>query len=84
MVLKTVLMPAASNWPRIRSAIGDENGSSSDGYAAVFGRCAFGSERRYFTNGSPLLTTGAGCAKKTFGSFSWNTAGPPPDGSTNA
>ena len=34
----------------MRSAIGDEKGSSSDGYAAVFGRCDFGSESRNFAN----------------------------------
>jgi len=43
MVLKTVLIPAASRSERTRSAIGDEKGSSSDGYAAVFGRIDFGS-----------------------------------------
>src|SRR4029077_4526703 len=45
IVLNTVLMPAFSNRPRMRSAIGDENGSSSYGYATVFGRLDFGSER---------------------------------------
>ena len=68
----------------MRSAIGDANGSSSDGYAAVFGRCDFGSERRNFANTSPLSTTGAGCVKKTLCSFSSKTAGPPPAGSMNA
>ena len=68
----------------MRSAIGDENGSSSAGYAAVFGRCDFGSERIQFANTSPLSTIGAGCVKKTLWSFSSNTAGPPPAGSMNA
>ena len=49
----------------MRSAIGDANGSSSAGYAAVFGRFDFGSERMQFANTSPLSTTGAGCVKKT-------------------
>ena len=49
----------------MRSAIGDENGSSSAGYAAVFGRCDFGSERSQFAKTSPLSTIGAGCVKKT-------------------
>ena len=77
-------MPAFSNWPRMRSAIGEENGSSSDGYAAVFGRSALGSERMYLTNASPLLSVGAGWTKNTLPRCSANTAGPPPAGSTNA
>jgi len=68
----------------MRSAIGEENGSSSDAYAAVFGRCAAGSDLTYATKGSPQLSVGAGCTKKTLLRCSWNTAGPPPAGSTNA
>ena len=77
-------MPAASNCACIASAIGEAKGSSSDGYAAVFGRCEAGSDRMKSTNGWPHPTTGAGCTKKTLGSFASNIAGPPPAGSTNA
>ncbi len=77
-------MPAASNAACIASAIGDANGSSSETYAAVFGRCAAGRESTHCTNGDPHAMTGAGWTKKTFGSFASNIAGPPPAGSMNA
>src|ERR1700704_848757 len=70
--------------PRTWSAIGDANGSSSKGYAAVFGRCDFVSEGMNFAKTSPDWTAGAGCVKKTLCSFSSKTAGPPPAGSMNA
>src|SRR5262249_5883407 len=41
----TVLIPAASNFAFTLSAIGLANGSSSDGYAAVFGRWSAGRDR---------------------------------------
>ena len=77
-------MPAASNFARIASAIGEAKGSSSDTYAAVFGRALAGSDMTQLTKGSPHASTGAGWTKKTFGSLASNIWGPPPAGSTNA
>src|SRR5688572_12579354 len=77
-------MPAAERIFSAPSTTGPANGSSSDGYAAVFGRCSGGRLAIHSANTLAWSVATACCEKKMYLKPRLYMSGEPHDGHTNS